>query len=298
MSVSSLGYVRVEATDLARWRKFGVDVIGLMAGEVSNELLYLRSDERPFRFAIHKGAHDRFVAAGWELPDARAFETTIAALKKAGIAVAPGSDAEADARCVNAFATCKDPSGNVLELYYGRVIEPKPFVSPAGVSGFIGGDLGMGHVVLPAMKLEETRAFYKQHLGFDDTDEIRVPLGEGSGASELRIYFLHCANRRHHSIALIPIPAPSGLVHAMLEARTVDDVGCALDRCYAEACHISSTFGRHSNDFMLSFYVQTPGGFDLEFGCDGLMPDWKTWVPTRTLGPSLWGHRWAAPPQV
>lgn len=39
MSVSSLGYVRVETTDLARWRKFGVDVIGLMAGEVSNELL-------------------------------------------------------------------------------------------------------------------------------------------------------------------------------------------------------------------------------------------------------------------
>ena len=47
---------------------------------------------------------------------------------------------------------------------------------------------------------------------------------------------------------------------------------------------------------MLSFYVRTPGGFDLEFGCSGLQPDWNTWVPTHSLIPDLWGHRWAPPP--
>jgi hypothetical protein len=67
-------------------------------------------------------------------------------------------------------------------------------------------------------------------------------------------------------------------------------------RCIAAGAHISSSFGKHSNDFMLSFYVQTPGGFDLEFGCGGLQPDWKTWVPTHSLIPDLWGHRWSPPP--
>lgn len=298
MSVSSLGYVRVEATDLARWRTFACEAIGLMASDGPEGLLYLRSDERPFRFCVQQGARDRYLAAGLEVRDEQTFAATLQRLAKAGVEVRRGTDQEARLRCVNAFASCADPSGNTLELYYGRVLDPSVFASPAGVSGFIGNDLGMGHVVLPAMKLEETRAFYKDHLGFGDTDEIRVPMSADPNGPELRIYFLHCANRRHHTVALIPMPAPSGLVHTMLEARAVDDVGRAHDRCVAAGHHISSSLGRHSNDFMLSFYVQTPGGFDLEFGCDGLMPDWNTWAPTRNLGPSLWGHKWAAPPQA
>ena len=70
----------------------------------------------------------------------------------------------------------------------------------------------------------------------------------------------------------------------------------ALDRCVAAGWHISSTFGRHSNDGMISFYVATPGGFDLEVGCMGLTPDWSTWVPTRSLIPDLWGHQWQPRP--
>ena len=33
---------------------------------------------------------------------------------------------------------------------------------------------------------------------------------------------------------------------------------------------MSATLGRHVNDKMLSFYMKTPGGFDIEFGCEGL----------------------------
>ena len=82
----------------------------------------------------------------------------------------------------------------------------------------------------------------------------------------------------------------------MSAARTLDDVGRTLDRCARNGVHVSSTFGKHSNDMMLSFYVQTPGGFDLEFGCDGMRPDWNTWVPTYSLVADLWGHAWSAPP--
>jgi 3,4-dihydroxy-9,10-secoandrosta-1,3,5(10)-triene-9,17-dione 4,5-dioxygenase len=42
---------------------------------------------------------------------------------------------------------------------------------------------------------------------------------------------------------------------------------------------------------MLSVYVVTPGGFMLEFGCEGLRIDWRNWVPTHSLVPDLWGHK-------
>jgi 3,4-dihydroxy-9,10-secoandrosta-1,3,5(10)-triene-9,17-dione 4,5-dioxygenase len=151
-------------------------------------------------------------------------------------------------------------------------------------------------VVLPAPQLEVARSFYKQHLGFGDTDEMWLAMSPNPSDPKLGIYFMHADNPRHHSLALMGAPMPSGCVHIMLEARTIDDVGFALDRCTAAGAHISSSFGKHSNDFMLSFYVQTPGGFDLEFGCGGLQPDWKTWVPTYSLVPDLWGHKWSPPP--
>ena len=44
---------------------------------------------------------------------------------------------------------------------------------------------------------------------------------------------------------------------------------------------------------MTSFYMQTPGGFDLEFGCDGLVIDPATWETTAHTEISVWGHRWA-----
>jgi len=297
MGVSSLGYVVVEAPDTAAWRKFGVDVLGLAEGPAEADgSLRLRVDERPFRIAVEKGSANRFKSSGWEFRDDAALDAAIEALRKSGIEVRAGSAEEASRRCVHRLVHCADPAGNRLELYVGRVYDYAPFSSSKGLTGFVTGDMGMGHVVLPAPQIEQTRAFYQQHLGFGDSDQMWLAMSPNPADPKLGIYFLHAENPRHHSLALMSAPAPSGCAHIMLEARTIDDVGLSLDRCMAAGAHISSSFGKHSNDFMLSFYVQTPGGFDLEFGCGGLQPDWKTWVPTHSLIPDLWGHRWSPPP--
>jgi 3,4-dihydroxy-9,10-secoandrosta-1,3,5(10)-triene-9,17-dione 4,5-dioxygenase len=297
MGVSSLGYVVVEAPETTAWRRFAVDVLGLVAGpDGADGSLRIRVDERPFRILVVPGKTNRFVAAGLEFRDEAALEATIASLGLAGVEVTPASGQEAEGRCVRRLVRCADPDNNQLELYVGRAQDYAPFASPHGVSGFVTGDMGMGHVVLPAPQLEATRSFYKQHLGFGDTDEMWLQMSPNPGDPKLGLYFLHADNPRHHSVALMGAPVPSGCVHIMLEARTIDDVGLALDRCMAAGVHVSSSFGKHSNDYMLSFYVQTPGGFDLEFGCGGLQPDWKTWVPTYSLIPDLWGHKWSPPP--
>lgn len=296
MPVRSLGYVMVEATDLEKWRQFALTTLGLMEGPPGEDgSLRLRIDERPFRLAVSPAATDCFAAAGWEFGDPDEFDVCLESLRAADIPVRAGTTAEAAGRLVKRLAFCADPSGNRLELYVGRSNDYAPFASSRGLTGFVAGEQGMGHVVLPALQLEATREFYKKHLGFADTDEMWLDMTGNPADPRLGIYFLHAHNRRHHSLALMGGPAPSGCVHIMLEASTLDDVGRALDRCMASGAHISASFGKHSNDFMLSFYVQTPGGFDLEFGCHGLQPDWNTWVPTHSMVADLWGHRWTPP---
>jgi 3,4-dihydroxy-9,10-secoandrosta-1,3,5(10)-triene-9,17-dione 4,5-dioxygenase len=298
MTVSTLGYVIVESSDLAQWRAFATDTIGLMEGAPGPDgSLRLRIDERPFRIAIVPGSADRFVAAGWEFADEAALAGCLDRLRKAGVAVTAASPGDAANRAVRSLYRCKDPSDNLLELYAGRHIDYLPFASPRGLSGFVAGGQGMGHVVLPAPKLEETRAFYRQHLGFGDSDQMWLQMSPNPADPKLGLYFMHANNPRHHSLALMGAPMPSGCVHIMLQANSLDDVGYALDRCLAKGFHISSSLGKHSNDLMVSFYARTPGGFDLEFGCHGLEVDWSTWVPTTSLIPDLWGHRWS-PPQA
>jgi 3,4-dihydroxy-9,10-secoandrosta-1,3,5(10)-triene-9,17-dione 4,5-dioxygenase len=297
MAAITLGYVIVESVDPALWRKFAVDTLGLMEAAPGPEgALRLRIDDRPFRIEVRRGAKERFVSCGWEFANAAALEVCLAGLREAQVAVRAGSASEAEARCVREIAFCADPCGNQLELYWGRASDYLPFASPRGLSGFVAGELGMGHAVLPAPDLEAARAFYERHLGLALTDEMWLQMSPNPQDPKLGIYFMHAQARRHHSLGLMGAPVPSGCVHIMLEARTLDDVGYALDRCNAGGAHISSTLGKHSNDFMVSFYVRTPGGFDLEFGCDGFMPDWSTWVPTYSLIPDLWGHHWSPPP--
>jgi len=289
MTTSSLGYAIIEATDIAAWRKFGADVLGLMPVETADGGLRFRMDERPFRIAIVPAKEDRFVAAGWEMPNVEAYEAVLKSLGDAGIEVAHGTAADAADRKVRALARCKDPSGNSLEIYHGRVYDYAPFASPAAVSGFVTGNMGLGHVVLPAPKVEETRAFYKNHLGFGDTDEMRVPIGVPDHPG-LALYFLHCNNPRHHSVALFEAEIPGGLVHLMLEVKEFDDLGRCIDRCKKNGTPISINMGRHSNDLMVSSYIKTPSGFDIEYGWDGWQVEWNDYVPTKSEIFSLWGH--------
>src|SRR5258708_38596021 len=98
---------------------------------------------------------------------------------------------------------------------------------------------------------------------------------------------------RPPSLAPARSPAPAGIVHLMIEVATLDDVGRCMDRCARRGAKASATLGRHANDLMVSFYVATPGGFDIEYGTDGRLVDDATWVSRETTSVSLWGHRFA-----
>ena len=292
----SLGYLRIESVDVAAWREFGVRVLGMVEGRGPDpDALYLRMDDFPARLVIVPGETDRLLASGWEVPDMGRFDEVALALANAGVAVKGGTDAELTDRRVAALTRFDDPAGNTLEIFAGAALEHRPAVSPYG-NRFVTGDQGLGHVVLPVSDSEPALRFYTEVLGFRLRDSIRMApelFGRPPGPP-LWMRFLGC-NARHHSLALAPFPAAAGIVHLMVEVAALDDVGRAMDRCVRRKAPVSATLGRHANDLMVSFYVRTPGGFDVEYGTGGRRVDDATWVTRETTAISLWGHTFAAP---
>lgn len=71
IDVRALGYVVVEATRVDAWRRYAEDVLGMQAIDAPGGALYLKMDERDFRYVIVPGQADRYFASGWELPDAK-----------------------------------------------------------------------------------------------------------------------------------------------------------------------------------------------------------------------------------
>jgi 3,4-dihydroxy-9,10-secoandrosta-1,3,5(10)-triene-9,17-dione 4,5-dioxygenase len=292
--ISSLGYLRIQSADTAAWREFGTKILGLTEGRGPDPAaVYLRMDDFPARLIIVPGAEDRLLASGWEVADERTLTEVAHILSAADVPVKAGEDAELADRRVGGLLHVDDPSGNSLEIFCGAVMDNRPAVSPYG-SKFVTGDQGLGHVVLPVLSDEDTLSFYTDLLGFRLRDSMRMP-GEffGRPGGQVWMRFLGCCPR-HHSLALAPMSPAAGIVHLMIEVATLDDVGRALDRCTRRRAPISSTLGRHANDLMVSFYVQTPSGFDIEFGTDGQLVDDRSWVTRESTAVSLWGHVFSA----
>jgi 3,4-dihydroxy-9,10-secoandrosta-1,3,5(10)-triene-9,17-dione 4,5-dioxygenase len=288
--ISSLGYLRIESADPAAWREFGTKILGLTEGRGPDpEAVYLRMDDFPARLIIVPGTEDRLLASGWEVADQQTLSEVARILAAADVPVKAGDEAELADRRVGGLLHADDPSGNSLEIFCGAMMDNRPAVSPYGTR-FVTGDQGMGHVVLPVLGDAETLAFYTDLLGFRLRDSMRMP-GEffGRPGGQVWMRFLGCCPR-HHSLALAPMSPAAGIVHLMVEVATLDDVGRALDRCTRRKAPISSTLGRHANDLMVSFYVQTPSGFDIEYGTDGQVVDDRTWVSRESTAVSLWGH--------
>lgn len=292
--IRSLGYLRIEATSVEAWREFGVKVLGMVEGRgPAKEALYLRMDDFPARVVVTPGSADRLIASGWEVASAAELDAVVASLEAADVAV---KEVDAAERRVQKVVQFDDPAGNTQEIFWGTQLEHRPF-APATGTRFITGDHGMGHVVLPALNTQTTLDFYVGVLGFRLRDSMRMDprmFGAPEGTPPVWMRFLGC-NPRHHSLALAPMPTPAGIVHLMIETASLDDVGRAFDRCLRKGVKPSSSLGRHANDLMVSFYVPTPGGFDVEYGTDGLLVDDATWVSRETTAISLWGHIFGRP---
>lgn len=290
--IRSLGYLRVEATDVSAWREYGLKVLGMVEGKGPREgALYLRMDDFPARLVIEPGDHDRLSVSGWECANAEGLQRIRNAVTSEGVPFREATAAELADRRVDEMITFADPSGNRLEVFHGAALEHRRLVSPYG-HRFVTGEQGLGHVVLSTRDDAEALHFYRDVLGFQLRDSMRLPpqlVGRPADGPPAWLRFFGC-NPRHHSLAFLPMPTPSGIVHLMVEVEGSDDVGLCLDRAFRRKVPMSATLGRHVNDKMLSFYMKTPGGFDVEFGCEGMQVEDDDWIARESTAVSLWGH--------
>jgi 3,4-dihydroxy-9,10-secoandrosta-1,3,5(10)-triene-9,17-dione 4,5-dioxygenase len=291
--LKSLGYVKVAATDMPRWRQFAFDVLGFAKGSGPDEnALYLRMDERAARIIVVPGDTDKIVTVGWEVRDHAALEKVKAALDAAGVPVKELSQDEAEARRVEEVIAFDDPAGTSTEVFHGAVLDHSPVVTPYGAK-FVTGDQGLGHVVLPALDVPGLFQFYTEVLGFVSRGAFRVPAPPEFGP--IRVRFLGI-NQRHHSLAICPAMTirDPGVIHLMVEVDSLDTVGQALDRVNKDGFQLSSTLGRHTNDKMVSFYVRAPGDWDIEFGTEGMRVDETYYTAEEITADSYWGHQWVS----
>lgn len=284
-AVRALGYLGFYAADIAAWRRWATELLGLQEAArpdgVPADHLYLRMDERAWRFAVEPAATGGLAFTGWEVADHTQLAGLGDRLAAAGVQVTEDA-ALAERRQVDALLRCVDPSGYHLEFYCGAYVPEQPFLSPRGVR-FVTGDLGLGHILQTVADIDATRHFYLDLLGFRMSDII-----EFSGN---RVHFTH-VNPRHHSLAFVQARdgAPA-LGHFMVETDSLDFVGQALDLAHGGLGQVTETFGKHTNDHVLSFYMLNPSGSQAEYGYGGRLIDDATWTVSKYTATAYWGHK-------
>jgi 2,3-dihydroxy-p-cumate/2,3-dihydroxybenzoate 3,4-dioxygenase len=176
-------------------------------------------------------------------------------LKAEGINRRRGSAEECRERRVSDFVAIEDPDGHHLALAYGFEADQSPVQYTRDLRV-----LRLGHVLLTVTDTQRSHDFYTGVLGFRLSDWVCVN-------ENIRLCFLRC-NPRHHSLALAPcMPGKSPrLQHIMLEVDSLDDVMRSYHFLRTHKAPIGMGPGRHPNCETIHVYVQTPGGFAVEFG--------------------------------
>lgn len=280
MAINALGYLGIRSDKTEDWASFAGGLLGMQKIDRGGRSMAFRMDDRQQRLMVSDEEGDTLAFMGWEVEHRDDLQSYAARLDKAGVTVNLGSKDLCDRRFVESLIWFEDPMGNRVELVYGPMIASDPFVPGRPIQGFQTGPLGMGHAVLHVKDINVMLPFYRDLLDFHVSDYGLVPYG---------LYFFH-VNGRHHSFAMVG-SGQAGFHHFMVEFQNLDDVGQGFDLAQQEEGRVAYTLGRHTNDYMTSFYANSPSGFFVENGWGGRVIDPDTWEPHETHdGPSFWGH--------
>jgi 2,3-dihydroxybiphenyl 1,2-dioxygenase len=279
MSLKALSYLGIRSDKLNDWSSFAGGLLGMQKIDKGGRSMAFRMDSQEQRLLVSDEVGETLAFMGWEVGSKNDLEKLAAKLDAAGTPVHIGTRELADRRLVQDLIWFLDPMGNRNELVYKPMLASDPFVPGRPIDGFKTGPLGMGHAVLHVQNIDIMMPFYRDVLGFKVSDY---------GTTPYCLYFFHL-NERHHTFAMIG-SGQRGFHHFMVEYQNLDDVGQGYDIARRND-GVAYSLGRHTNDWMTSFYAHTPSGFFVENGWGGRLIDVDTWEPHETFdGPSFWGH--------
>jgi 2,3-dihydroxybiphenyl 1,2-dioxygenase len=261
--VTELGYLGIGVKDLAAWKDFAANILGLeLADDGESDRSYLRMDYLHHRIVVHNDGTDDLAYLGFRVAGADEFAEMQQQLSDAGIKFRVGSIEEADERRVLEVMKLEDPDGNPVEIFHGPLTQfTKPFHPGRAMHGrFKTGAGGLGHCIIRERDVTAAQRFYQQ-LGMRGGIEYKF----GNGRNAMNLVFMHC-NERDHTVAF-GIPGNERRInHLMLEVDNLDDVGMTYDLVCKNKVPVTIAPGKHSNDHMYSFYFRNPSGWMIEYG--------------------------------
>lgn len=265
VQVTELGYAVLGVSDLAKWKSYAADILGLevVDGDKPGRA-FLRMDYWHHRLILEEDGTDDLAVLGFRVAGQDEFREMASHLKDNGIEVAIASREDADDRRVLQLMRLRDASGFPIEIFHGPQVQAdKPFHPGRRMHGpFKTGDGGLGHLIQKeTVGFDRTYDFYKL-LGMRGGVEYRIPI-PGLPAP-VEIMFLHC-NARDHTLAF-GAPGEKRINHLMFEVENFDDVGLAYETVKANGIPVTIEPGRHANDHMYSFYFLSPSGWMCEIG--------------------------------
>ena len=279
--ISALSYLGISSDKTNDWQHFAGKLLGMQTLDRGGKNIAFRMDDQAQRLIVSDEPGDTLAYLGWEVDTSADLNTYAARLENAGHKVTKGTTSLADRRYVEELIYFTDPAGYRIELVWKPFKVNDPFVPGRSIDGFKTGPYGMGHAVLHVSdNVNAIVSFYRDLLDFQLSDY---------GLQPIPLYFFHI-NGRHHSFAIVG-SNKKGFHHFMVEYDNLDDVGQGYDLAGLEENRIAYTLGRHTNDYMTSYYAHTPSNFFVESGWGGRIINPDTWQSHETdVGPSYWGH--------
>jgi 2,3-dihydroxy-p-cumate/2,3-dihydroxybenzoate 3,4-dioxygenase len=255
-TIHDITQVGVGVPDRERFEKFARDMLGFpVARSPDEKVTYVRPDHYRHRIAARTAPEPVLRYVGFDVGGPDELAEWEKKLTAKGIDWRHSTPEERVERHVTDFIEFEDPDGHRIALSYGFEVDKEPVRYTRDVSV-----LRLGHVLLTVKDTQRTHDFYTGVLGFRLSDWVIVD-------DNIRLCFLRC-NTRHHSMAFAPcMPGKSPrLQHVMLEVESLDDVMRSYHFLRIHKAPIGMGPGRHINCQTVHVYVQTPGGFAVEFG--------------------------------
>jgi len=285
-----LGYVLVDSSRLADWKRFAADGIGMAVAENTASVVALRTDAHARRLIVRNRPNED-LALGWQIDGDDALSTILKRLAARKVPVEESAGEEAALRGVDRFWRFIGPKRQALELFTAPRIEAEPPKVVGG--GFVTGSRGLGHVAITTLKPDAMVKFWQEIFDAKISDFIEDRI---SGVN-LKFTFMR-VNPRHHSIAVAATkglamdPFATKIQHLEMQVASLDDVAAAYRRCRALGFKIAMAVGQHTNDRDVSFYAVTPSGFHFELGWSSTGDaKGESWPQVVHQGISLWGHK-------
>ena len=126
-----------------------------------------------YRFDIRAGDEDRLAWLGWEVSTKADLGPPSSELNDAGVEATRGTADEAKDRGVLSFVLLRRPGRRSAEIFYGQEADFRPLTLTRPMSGYLTGELGMGHAVLGVKDFQANLDFYINVLGFRVSDTFK-----------------------------------------------------------------------------------------------------------------------------